>query len=297
MLDKADSENTPVLVMFGVANCGSHWNILQSDAFVKWQLSCNMYLSYCKGGWGKGGYSENWLMTETFQGMALSGSPSGEVTYRCPEYAVHWKPSAGTEINIGKYTTSKGGVPTGLAINPDAIERVLSGYFSEYQPIDYGGTAVKNDQQQSFMFFGKGAPQRIDNKLANKTTYGACVPYKNLDNIRAFCENYDRPLAAIYFNSSINGSNNLVNALNLGVVSSDGGLDQWLGLDDTAILWCDIANQDGGKAALGEEWQTWIADLGRHPERASDKWAFRFYLKPRSESGIQHGGVDVSYSF
>ena len=140
--------------MFGVANCGSHWNILRSDTFVKWQLSCSMYLSYCKGGWDKGGYSENWLTTKTFQGTVLSG----EVTYRCPEYAVHWKPPAGTEINIGKYTTSKGGVPTGLTIDPETIERILSGYFWEYQPINYGGTAVKNDQQQSFMFFGGGSP-------------------------------------------------------------------------------------------------------------------------------------------
>lgn len=65
VLNKADAENTPVLVMFGVANCGSHWNVLQSDAFTKWQLSCNMYLSYCKGSWGKGGYSEQWLDTKT----------------------------------------------------------------------------------------------------------------------------------------------------------------------------------------------------------------------------------------
>jgi hypothetical protein len=147
------------------------------------------------------------------------------VTYHCPEYAVHWKPASGAEINIGKYTTSKGDTPTGLTINPEVIEGFLSGYFSEYQPLNYSETTVKADQQQSFTLFGRGAPQRIDNKLANKTTYSICVPYKNLDNIKAFCENYDRPLVAIYFNSSASGSNGLVNALNLGTTNSNGGLD------------------------------------------------------------------------
>ena len=42
---------------------------------------------------------------------------------------------------------------------------------------------------------------RTDN-IANKTNYSVSVPYKNLDNIKAYSENYDAPLIAIYFNSS-----------------------------------------------------------------------------------------------
>ena len=148
------------------------------------------------------------------------------------------------------------------------------------------------------MMFGKGATQRVDNRLADKTAYGVCVPYKNLDNIRTFCESNDRPLAAIYFNSSAGGASSLADALNLDSSSSGvGALDRWLRRDDTDILWCDAANQDGGKSALKGEWHTWIADLGAHPDRALDKWAFRFYLKPYSGADGRHDGVDVSYSF
>jgi hypothetical protein len=58
VLEKADKENVPVFVMFGVANCGGHWQTLKSDQFVNWQLSCNMYLSYLYAPWNKGGYTE-----------------------------------------------------------------------------------------------------------------------------------------------------------------------------------------------------------------------------------------------
>ena len=194
-----------------------------------------------------------------------------------------WKPADGKEINIGKYMDSSGQTETGLRLDPEIIEGFLSGYFAEYQPISYGEVKVIKDTQQAFSVFGHAAPQRTDN-AANKTSYTTCVPYKNLDNIRSFCDSYDRPLAAVYFNSQAGAVRSLLAALNLNTA-----VDQWLRLDDTAIVWCDIANTDGGKAALGGEWQTWVADLAAHPERQSDMHAFRFYSK--------FHGVDASYSF